>query len=517
MRTPVQAMAWAKAGRTAEAGRLFDTLLAAKPENVAILRGAIQFHNRYSLRFRRAMPPVGVLLRLRPNAAESHALAAETLCNCSRVPQAKIHADKALEIAPQDPDVLFIAAVVAMQLQDYESALVHLDAAQLQRPDHRPSQLQRARALVGMGAIGSAQALCRTLLADNPDDINVIGTYINAGRIVADDPVFVHMRDVLQPKYARIGGGHFAHLLKLLGKAQNDIGDYDAAFGSFSQAKAVLPMTYDARVYSSFVDALCTQITPADFNAGGDPGDQPVLIVGMPRSGSTLLEQILASHPEVASVGESPSLHVIVQDTRARTHHGADMLRVIKEIPEDAARKLAQRYLQETTHTDAVRVLDKSLHNFELLGIFARLLPRARIIHMRRDPMDTCVSCYMQNLSAWHKYTQNLDTLGHAYLQYDRLMRHWQNVLPNPVLEVNYEDIIADIEGVARRAVSFLGLDWDPACLSYRTSSNQTQTLSAGQVRAPLYKSSMQRWRRYEPLLDPLKQHLAPLYPKGFD
>lgn len=512
-----QALALAKAGRTAQAAELYEKLLKAKPDNVAVLRAVIHFHNRYSLRFRRAVPLVGTLLKQEPKAAQSHALAAETLCNCARLPQAKHHAHIAREIAPNDPDVLFIAAYVAMEQQGYDVALGYLDHALSVRPDHRPSLLQRGRALLGMGEISQVQQLCRDLLKVTPDDMNVIGLYINATRIKRDDLILVHARDNLLPQYEKMGGINLSHLLRLLGKAHNDFGDYVGAFGFFERAKSALPLKYNADGYGNFVSTLCANITRADYFGRGDQSEQPVLIVGMPRSGSTLLEQILASHPQVASVGESPSLNVIVQDTKARTHNGGDMVGLIKQIPDEATRKIAARYLAETAQGAATRVIDKSLHNFELLGFFAAILPRARIIHMRRDPMDTCVSCYMQNLSAWHKYTQSLDTMGHAYVQYDRLMQHWKTVLPNPMLEVRYEDTVQDIESVARRAVAFLGLDWDPACLNYQNTKNKTRTLSSGQVREPLYTTSLQRWRRYEPHLAPLKRHLAPFYPDGFD
>lgn len=512
-----KALALAKAGRTKEAAELYDKLLKAKPLKVAVLRASIHFHNRYSMRFRRALPAVGALLKLQPDAAASHALAAETLCNCGRLPQAQRHAQKACDFAPNDPDVLFIGAYVAMQLQRYDDALGLLDHALTIRPDHPPSLLQRGRALVAMGELTQAQELCRTLLQSTPDDMNFIGLYINATRIKRDDPIFAHLSDVLLPQYEKMGGLNLANALKRLGKAHNDCGEYDTAFALFTRAKSALRMTYNANNYTSFVDALCGNISRADYFGRGDENETPVLIVGMPRSGSTLLEQILSNHPEIASVGESPSLNVIVQDTKARTHHGSDMVRAIKQIPDAATRKLAQRYLAETAQEGAARVIDKSLHNFELLGFFAALLPRARIIHVRRDPMDTCVSCYMQNLSAWHKYTQSLDSLGHAYVQYDRLMAHWEKVLPNPMLEINYEDTVQDIEAVARQAVAFLGLEWDPACLDYQTSQNQSRTLSAGQVREPLYTTSIQRWRRYDTHLDPLKKRLAPFYPNGFD
>lgn len=512
-----QAMTLAKAGKTADANKIYEDLLARKPRNLAVLQAVIQFHNRYSLRFRRALPAVRQLLELRPKSANAHMLAAETLANCRRLPQAHLHAQTALEQAPDDPDIRFIAAFVAMEQQHYQTALAHLSHALKIRPDHTPSLIQKARALVGQGNIAEAQALCRALLKDAPNDINVIGVYVNAARLTPDDPVFAHLKDTLLPRYQKVGGSALAHLLKLIGKAQNDIGDYDAAFASYTRAKAVSPQRYDAKGYAQFVQTLCTNISRADYFGRGVPSDTPVLIVGMPRSGSTLLEQVLASHPDIASVGESSSLTAIVQDTKVRTHNGADLVQAIKGIPDAAARSCADRYLAETARADARRVVDKTLHNFELLGFLAVMLPKARILHIRRDPMDTCVSCYMQNLSAWHKYTQSLDALGHAYLQYDKLMAHWAKVLPNPMLTLTYEELIGDLPAAAQRAVDFLGLDWDPACLDYQASANQSRTLSAGQVREPIYTTSLQRWRRYEAHVDLLKKRLAPLYPDGFD
>ncbi|MEO0930331.1 MAG: sulfotransferase [Pseudomonadota bacterium] len=511
-----QAMMLAKTGRIKAANAIYGQLLKDKPRNPAILRAVISFHNRYSLRFRRALPAVRLLLELRPQSADAHMLAAETLGNCGRLTQAEKHAQTALQLAADDPDARFVAAFIAMQRRHYDAALRHLDHALTLRPDHPPILLQKARAMIGLGQIDEARALCRALLDKNPDDVNAIGVYVNAAPIASDDPVFAYLQNDLLPRLRKVGGAHLAHLLKLIGKAQNDIGAYDAAFANYTRAKALLPMRYDAKRYAAFVRTLCTQIARADYFGRGNQSDTPVLIVGMPRSGVTLLEQVLTGHAQIASAGDSTSLHAIVQDTKVRTHQGADMVQAIKQIPDAAAQNSAARYLAETAQPDARRIIDKTLHNFELLGFFATMLPRARIIHIRRDPMDTCVSCYMQNLPPRHTYTQSLDALGHTYVHYDKLMRHWATVLPNPILELTYEDTITDREGVAKRAVEFLGLDWDPSCLG-QDSPNRTNSPLTWQARAPIYTASLHRWRRYEPHLDPLKKRLACLYPDGFD
>jgi len=230
----------------------------------------------------------------------------------------------------------------------------------------------------------------------------------------------------------------------------------------------------------------------------------------MPRSGSTLVEQMLARHPDIASVGESPSLNVIYQDTRARAHNGADMVAAIRQIPQEAATRLAERYLDETKR-NARYVIDKSLHNYELLGFFARLLPNAKIIHMRRNPLDTCVSCYMSRLSAWHRYSQDLISLGHAYRQYDALMTHWENTLPNPIHTVHYEDIVQDTAATARKLLTFLDLPWDADVLDQSKAGAISKTLSTWQVRQPLYTGAIKRWERYGTRIDPLIKALGPL------
>lgn len=510
-------LALAKSGRITEAETALDAILAGKKVDAKTLKTAVLFHLRYSLKYRRALQLVGHLVKARPKQSSTHALAAEVLAHIGDLPAALKHADQAISLSPDDADARFAAAFVALQRNAFADALEHADHALKTHPDHRPSQLQRGWALLGVGRADEAAVLCRALWQDTPDDINVMGLYFDAASVAEDDPVFLHMRDDMLPRYAELGGERLAHLLKLLGKAYNDQGAYTQSFQSFADAKAAHVLPYDATQYAGYINTLCDEVTVADFPERGLPDERPVLIVGMPRSGSTLIEQILASHPQVASIGESPNLHRITEQIGVRRHNPSEMVRAIKQIPADGANKLAQIYLKELDRLDAARVIDKSLHNFELLGVFAAMLPKARIIHIKRDPMDTCVSCYTQNLPPWHRYTQDLGDLGQSYIGYRRLMAHWAQVLPNPILELRYEEIIDDLEGQARKAVAFVGLDWDPACLDFQKGGQQSRTLSARQVRQPLYRSSMQRWRRYETFLDPLKAQLVPLYPDGFD
>ena len=507
-----KALALAEAGKLAEADAIYSDMLRKKAVSNRLLSHVIHFHNRYSRMFRRAVPHVQTLLKTRPKSADTHALAAETYANCSRFPLARHHAAQAAQLAPDNPDVLFVAAYAYLQSRTFDAALPLLDQALEIAPQHRGARLQKGRACLGLGRIADARALAHQLWAEAPDDLNAIGLYIDATKLVADDPVLIHMRDQLLPKLAAKGGLDHAHLLKLLGKAHNDLGSHHRALRYFTQARQVAPQNYDAKRYAQFVAQQCAAISRADYFGKGHDSQQPVLIVGMPRSGSTLLEQMLSIHPDIGSAGESPSLNVIVQSLGVRPHAGQDIVQAIKRMPGDAIAKIAAHYLEETAQDGQRLIIDKTPHNFELLGVFALLFPKARIIHMARDPLDTCVSCYMQNLSAWHRYTQTLDSLGHAYVLYHRLMQHWQKVLPNPIHTVEYEALVDSPDTVGRGVADFLGVDWRPEMRDFHTAENRSLTLSARQVREPLYKTAIGRWRNYEPDIDPLKRRLRQFY-----
>ena len=308
-------------------------------------------------------------------------------------------------------------------------------------------------------------------------------------------------------------------LLRILGKAENDLGNFETSFQYYTDAKELAGNTHDRTTNKMFVNAVISGVSRADyFGAPGSESESPVLVVGMPRTGSTLLEQILSSHPQIGGIGESKNLREITGRTGVKFHDGASLVSAIHKVSPDQAQELAKEYLRRSlgAQPNMQRIVDKNLHNFEILGLFAKMFPKARIINALRDPMDNCVSCYLAPLSKFHSYTQDLTSLGQYYCEFRRLMDHWKNVLPNPILEVHYEDIVADTEGKAREVIDFLGLDWDPACLDFQQNENRAQTISTWQVRQPIYKSSVKRWARYEKHLDPLKAELKQFYPDGF-
>lgn len=511
------AQAHERAGRLAEAGKAWQAAVRAAPRDPAARLGLARFANRHGGDPAAALPHVKALEQLAPRHPATHQEAAETYCRLERYGAARAHAATARKLAPNSADVLYVAATVENRAGRPDRAAPLIDAALARRPDHLPSHLLRASILVALGDMAAAQDLCRTLFQRSPNTPDIARIYHRTGKMTSDDPIIAHLRDVIRPALPDGARTLRAQAETILGKVASDEGRHTDAFDHFAKAKRIDPAPYDLPAYRAHVDALISGIRrPAYLGRTGHDSAAPVLIVGMPRSGSTLLEQILSGHPQIAGAGESPALRNIAYDLRLPLHDGPAMARAVTALTDAEARQLGQAYLDGLDITGApARIIDKRLHNFELLGLFARLFPRGRILHSRRDPLDTCVSIHMQSFRKSHAYSWDLDDLGRYYLEYRRLMAHWTRELPVPILDVVYEDTVADLEATARRVIDFLGLDWDPACLAFQDTDNASRTLSQWQVRQPLYTTSMKRWQRYGDRIDPLLRQLAPLYPGG--
>ncbi|MGH7025197.1 MAG: sulfotransferase family protein [Caulobacteraceae bacterium] len=292
---------------------------------------------------------------------------------------------------------------------------------------------------------------------------------------------------------------HFA-----LGKAHDDIGDYGAAIRHFDAANKIRAKfaAFDGAALATRVDRLIAETPRSSFDAAVGVSDAtPILIVGMPRSGTTLVEQILSSHARVAAGGE-------LSFWADRDRRGDDLL----GLSEDQLEAVASDYLTTLRNIspDAERVTDKMPFNFGLLGVIHRALPRAMFVHCRRHPIDTCLSIFSTSFEAAMDFAGDRRSLLAFYRQYQRLMDHWREVLPpDRLIEVDYEALVADPEPHTRRLVAACGLPWDEACLSPQNNRRRVTTASLWQARQPIYRSSVERWRRYEPWLGELRE-LAP-------
>ncbi len=337
-------------------------------------------------------------------------------------------------------------------------------------------------------------------------------------RAIPDDPKVIERmerfaRFRLMPAEAR------ASMAYALVKVFEKHNDHAKAFEFAKLANGLTRegIKHDAQRHSTYVDRLIRVYTPALFertSGMGNESQRPVFVVGMPRSGTTLTEQILASHPRVFGAGELGLIPAVIRRmpkvVRAKAPYPGCMARFGKRTAEHAA----LYYLKHVAamDADAMRTVDKLPHNFLHLGLIAILFPNARIIHVMRDPRDVAISNYFTNFK--HKrggmsYAFDLAEIGHMINDHDRIMAHWREVLPVPILDLKYEDLVDDQAAATRRLLEFVGLEWDDSVIDFHKTERAVRTASVWQVRQPMYKTSTERWRRYEDSLGPLNEVLA--------
>jgi tetratricopeptide (TPR) repeat protein len=300
----------------------------------------------------------------------------------------------------------------------------------------------------------------------------------------------------------------------VLARLYEESGDYDRAFPHFASVRAAFATPdFDPADWLRRMAAARETFTArffADAPRASVLSERPVFIVGMPRSGTTLAEQIVASHPMVFGAGELTTMDEVVAWLDGQ-RAGARYPRCLEHADTALLDTAASRYLSKLSalSVDAPRVTDKLPHNFMHLGLIALLFPRAHIVHCSRHPVDNCVSIFTNEFFASHSYATDLRRLGEHYRAYTQLMHHWRQVLPMPIFELRYEDLVAEPERTTLQLLEFLGLPWDERCLRFYELSRPVNTLSYDQVRRPLYRQSIQRWRHYEKHLGPLVESLG--------
>jgi tetratricopeptide (TPR) repeat protein len=304
---------------------------------------------------------------------------------------------------------------------------------------------------------------------------------------------------------------HFA-----LGKAWEDIGEYDRAFQHLrigNDAKRQ-QLNYDEKSAGELFER-----TAAVFNrelmermaGAGEPSATPIFILGMPRSGSTLVEQILASHPQVHAAGELPDLDQSIAEVLGSLGQPSQYPECVARLDAATVRRIGKTYVDRVAALGKgkIYVVDKLPGNFLNIGLIRLILPNAKIVHTMREALDTCVSCYSKLFTESQSFCYDLGELGRHYRRYEALMDHWKSVLPvNTILDVQYESVVDNFEAEARRLIDYCGLPWDDQCIEFHKASRPVTTASAAQARKPLFRSSLQRWRKYEPHLAELMQEL---------
>ena len=399
------------------------------------------------------------------------------------------------------------------------------------RPEEAAIQLQRganlapgvgaiwnnlAKVRMELGQVDAVHAALERAIAAEPDQPRHYRSLGECHRFRPEDPHLAALRDLAArvdtlPDEARIEL-HFA-----LAKALDDIGDRSGAFRHWQCGNALkrAGVPYDEDAVVRRLEQIRAAFTPeatARLSGLGHPAPQPVFIVGMPRSGSTLIEQILASHPDVAAAGEMDAFERLTA-----TRLGPRFPDGLPELTADDLQHLGQAYLG-AVHREARldggrpvrRVTDKMPSNFVYAGLIHLVFPRARIIYARRDPVDTCMSCFTKLFSESQPFAWDLGELGRYWRACEAHMDHWRRILPPEIyLEVDYEAVVEDLEGQARRILAHCGVDWHPACLEFHRATRPVRTASWAQVRQPLYRHARGRWRAYGEWLGPLVDALG--------
>jgi tetratricopeptide (TPR) repeat protein len=307
------------------------------------------------------------------------------------------------------------------------------------------------------------------------------------------------------------------NLCNALGMAYEGRGDYERAFDNFERGNKMrrLDEPYDPvfteQLHDRIIDVFSRNFFARESAVGSSNGEA-IFIVGLPRTGSTLIEQILASHRDVEGTYELPELGRLSQSLPVTDFAQSRYPETAASLDKDAYRVLGEQYIEHTRKHRSGKPFftDKNLGNFMHIGLLQLILPNATIINARRHPLDTCLGCFKQLFARGQSYSYDVEELGEYYLQYQRLMDHWDAVLPDKVLHVHYEDVTEDLESQARRIIEHCGLPWDDNCLRFYETKRDVRTASSEQVRQPIYRSSVNLWRHYEPQLAELIEVLEP-------
>jgi tetratricopeptide (TPR) repeat protein len=457
-------------------------------------------------------------LRLRPHFPQAHNNLGILLLAVENGEEAAAHFEQALRLQPRYVEARYNLGNALRELQQVGQAIQAYQQALALDPRYAPAHDSLAEAFLEMGDASQAQAHWRQALRLDPGDIRALLGLAANGLYSETEPGIDQIETGLQN--SRLSLDTASHLHFTVGYLLDRTGATDRAFDHFrlgnEQRRELFRQSgtaFDPRKHSQRIDQLIAAYSEEFFRRTqgfGHSSDLPVFIVGMPRSGTTLVEQILSNHSQVYGAGELKEVSRIVAQLPGQLTAGKDYPECLAHVDAATINGLAQTHLRGLSRRGgpATRVIDKMIENVLHLGLIAALFPRARVIHCRRDPLDVCVSCYFQFFKGLN-FAWDLDDLGQYYRDYERLMAHWKAVLPLPIHEVVYEDLVADLEGVSRRLVEFCGLSWEDSCLKFHENRRAVQTMSKVQVRQPIYTTSVGRWRRYATHLGPLQRALS--------
>jgi tetratricopeptide (TPR) repeat protein len=508
-------LALQQAGRLAEAAAHYRRAVATEPgygrARAALGALLLRIGEREA-----AIAHLEQALLTNPDDAEIHNNLGLALHAGSRQREAVVHLERAIAVRPGFAAAHNNLAMALQALDRHDEAIAHYRKAAAASPPQASRHANLGVALQEIGRLDEARQAFKKAIELAPTAGRFYRNLADCTRFAAADPEIAAMA-ALAREGAALTQEDRRQLLFALGKAFADIGQHDRAFACWAEGNALnrARLGYDeaavldcfARLQAVFDADLIAQKTGA-----GDPSPIPVFIVGMPRSGTTLVEQILASHSRVFGAGELLDFSREAERACGETHAPEFAVRA-GSLSAAELHGLGARYIaaiRAAAPPRSSRITDKMPLNFIHLGLIHSALPNARIIHTRRDPIDTCFSCFTTLFAGQHRVAYELGELGRYYRAYEALMGHWRRVLPAGImLDVRYEDIVDDLEPACRRILVHCGLEWEVACLDFHLARRAVRTASLAQVRRPIYRDAIGRWQPYAALLAPLLDALG--------
>lgn len=490
-------------------------------------------------------------LALHPGDVHALNLLGESLMHLGREEEAETALRECLSLSPGLAVARYHLATVLLRLNRISDSFAELSVLTQREPRNPLFRLQRAGALTAQGDHQAAAAINRALTQDCPDlpeariaygrSLQVLGAdqdCIAAYRTVialrpslgeaywalANLKTFRFSADEIAAMEAQLrnapSGADRAYLHFALGKAYADGKAHAKAFDNYARGNALVRMTvsYDPDATTAYI-ASCKALFTADFFAkrtgAGCAAADPIFIIGMPRVGSTLVAQILACHSAIENAGELKDITQIARhlERTVAPERSVQYPGVLTTLDDDAVRDLGARYMESTRSARKLGrrfFVDKMPNNFPHLGLICLILPNAKIIDVRRHAMACCFSNFTQHYADGQRYTYRLSDLGRVYRDYAALMAHFDQVLPGRIYRLQYEQLVAKPEAEARRLFDYLGLPFEPSCLRFHENRGPVATVSSEQVRTPIFRDGLDRWRDYEPWLGPLKAALGP-------
>ena len=500
-------------GKSEDACKTFLKALSINPKlveaNVALGRVYVSMQM-----FIQALEPLETALQLNPDQPQVSSLYGDALVGCGRTVQAFEVFKKLLEKYPEHVELICKVGGLHAGFSDLAQAREYFERALKIEPSHIGARLSYIGVLRLQKDYVKALPEIEALFESEPKNIKVAVLYSYLCHLNDScEKVISRLEDFLNsPGLPKMDE---ANICFELGRLCDARADYDKAFGFFKRGNALKAGRYNAEessaMISAWIDGYGREVMQRkQLNTKREHG-WSVFVVGVPRSGTTLVEQILSSHQDVYGAGELTDMVNIVRDYRGNGFQNNNIRYEVENFLPADLETMAEKYRAslDSVSNGERYVVDKLPGNFIRLGLIAMLFPDAKIINCIRNPIDTCLSCYFNDFSGVHSYLYDMNDLVSFYKNYQRLMKHWHETLPISILDVNYEDIVADQEGESRRMFEFLELKWDESCLKFYDSDRAVVTSSHDQVQKPIYNSSISRWKNYEKHIEPLIKGLS--------